>query len=212
MEEGRKEGPQTIEKAKQDSYVARCASALQKIRAGSGQIWGALHLADGTFLTEPYEQLLRRSIDSNDPAYLRGLILTIGIVSNHGNWFTSENHNKELKVLAHSYDWLLFLSDAGLTRFIEDLLLEPVRESQPVADAFAASYVKGEAGGKKSKNRFTKVGMDLRADVVLQRYFSDNNKQRESWFNVIAPMNGSLGVLPDELDKLARKDWTRIYQ
>jgi hypothetical protein len=48
-------------------------------------------------------------IYSNDKELLRRFILTVGVVSNHGNWFTSENPNKELKVLAQSYDWLLFL-------------------------------------------------------------------------------------------------------
>ena len=43
-------------------------------------------------------------------------------MSNHGNWFTSGNQNKEMKVLAQSYDWLLFLTDDGLAQFITDLL------------------------------------------------------------------------------------------
>ena len=41
---------------------------------------------------------------------LQKFILTVGVVSNHGNWFTAEDHNKELKVLAQSYDWLMFIN------------------------------------------------------------------------------------------------------
>jgi len=39
-----------------------------------------------------------------------------------GNWFTAEDHNKELKVLAAAYDWLLFLTDEGLMKFVEDTI------------------------------------------------------------------------------------------
>jgi len=38
----------------------------------------------------------------------------VGVVSNHGNWFIAEDHNKELKVLAQSYDWLLFFRTRDL--------------------------------------------------------------------------------------------------
>ena len=66
-------------------------------------------------------------IASDNPELLSHFVLTIGVVSNHGNWFTSENHNKELKVLAQSYDWLLFLTDAGIAQFIDEVLLHPKR-------------------------------------------------------------------------------------
>jgi len=62
--------------------------------------------------TGDYDALLRQVLDGQDKELLRYFILTVGVVSNHGNWFTAEDHNKELKVLAHSYDWLLFLTDA----------------------------------------------------------------------------------------------------
>lgn len=41
-----------------------------------------------------------------DKSELDGFILTIGVVSNHGNWFTADDLNKELLVLKQSYDWL----------------------------------------------------------------------------------------------------------
>lgn len=210
IEEGMKKGPQTIEKAKQGAYVARAVSSLQKVRSNHGHLVGVLHQDDDTFLTAKHDELLRRILDSNEPQLLRRFILTIGMVSNHGNWFTSENHNKELKVLAHSYDWLLFLTDNGLAEFIEKLLLKPSRKDQSAADAFRNSYAKTD--GKKNPNRFTKVGMDLDADKVLRRYFVDNRETIEKWFNVISPRNASIAELRDELKKLAAKNWERIHR
>ncbi|MGD1715830.1 hypothetical protein [Dapis sp. BLCC M172] len=71
---------------------------------------------------------------------LTNFILTIGIASNHGNWFTSDNPNKELLVLKNSYDWLLFLTDEGLAKFVRELILEPLPEFESVQKAFLASY------------------------------------------------------------------------
>jgi hypothetical protein len=52
-----------------------------------------------TIYTKPYVDLIKEIVASNDPALLADFVLTVGVVSNHGNWFTSNNHNKELKVL-----------------------------------------------------------------------------------------------------------------
>ena len=129
-------------------------------------------------------------------------MLTVGVVSNHGNWFTSDNHNKELRVLAQSYDWLLFLTDAGLSQFIDRLLLNPRPELAAARDAFLASY-SGSAGA----NRFTKVRIALTADEALRSYFLAHEAEIESWFNVIAPRNDSLATLQADLRKLAAKGW-----
>jgi len=147
---------------------------------------------------------LNEIINSDDMELLSNFILTVGIVSNHGNWFTSENHNKELKVLAQSYDWLLFLTDAGVATFVTDLLLKPKKEFQAAKDAFLASYT----GKKTTGNQFTKVQISLGADVALQQYFKVNAKAIEGWFNVIAPAKKGLRVLRDELDMLNKKSWT----
>ena len=128
VEEGMKKGPQTIEKAKQGAYVARSISSLQKVRLRNGQFQGVVEQTNGRFRTAPYLELLRELIDASSPNDFPGFMLTVGIVSNHGNWFTSNNQNKELRVLAQSYDWLLFLTDSGLAQFIDDLLLNPTRE------------------------------------------------------------------------------------
>src|SRR5271170_6725581 len=74
--------------------------------------------------------MLRGLIDGSDDE-LRNFVVTVSVVSNHGNWFTAENHNKELKVLAHSYDWLLFLTDRGLSEFVSELLLKPKPDLEP---------------------------------------------------------------------------------
>lgn len=208
VEEGMRKGPQTIEKAKQGAYVARTVSALQKVRLRSGKLLGIVEKADGSLYTKDYDTLLAEIIKGNDPSLLAGLILTVGVVSNHGNWFTSENHNKELKVLAQSYDWLLFLTDSGLAQFVNKLLLRPTPELEPARHAFLSSYP-----GKKGKvNRFTKVRVDMAADRALRAYFAENEKKVESWFNVISPKQGSIGELKTAIDCLCRKKWKEILR
>jgi len=205
VEEGMRKGPQTIEKAKQGAYVARSVSSLQKIRLMDGQVHGVLDRGGGRLTSDAYDTILRKVIDGNDPGLLRSFILTIGVVSNHGNWFTAENHNKELRVLAQSYDWLLFLTDAGLCQFIEKLLLKPVAELRPARDAFLGSY-----SGKSGSNCFTKVKVGIEADAALKRYFEQHEPEVERWFNVISPRAGTITELRDDIVKLAAKDWKRI--
>jgi hypothetical protein len=205
VEGGMKKGPQTIEKAKQGAYVARSISSLQKFRLGNGKLQGVLEGGDGRLRTGDYSSLLRQVIDGTDNDMLRDFILTVGVVSNHGNWFTAENHNKELKVLAHSYDWLLFLTDSGLCQFIERLLLNPVDELVPAREAFLASY-----NATSRANCFTKVKIRVEADLALKRYFELHEAEVESWFNVIAPRSATLPQLRRDLVKLVRKPWKEI--
>lgn len=202
VEEGMRKGPQTIEKAKQGAYVARSVSSLQKVRLRNGQFQGVMERPDGTFHTGSYDALLREVIDTSSIVELAGFILTVGVVSNHGNWFTSDNHNKELRVLAQSYDWLLFLTDAGLSQFIDRLLLNPKPELAPAREAFLASY-----SGNSGANRFTKVRVAVAADEALRSYFLAHEVEVEAWFNVISPRDGTLGTLQADLRKLAAKDW-----
>jgi hypothetical protein len=202
VEEGMRKGPQTIEKAKQGAYVARTVSSLQKVRLRDGQFQGVMERRDGTFRTGAYSELLRDAIDNWMVADLRGFILTVGVVSNHGNWFTSDNYNKELRVLAQSYDWLLFLTDAGLSQFIDKLLLNPTPELAPARQAFLASY-----SGQSGANRFTKVRIDVNADEALRNYFSAHEPEVENWFNVISPRMRNVSDLQADLRKLAAKDW-----
>src|SRR3989344_2049159 len=205
VEDGMKKGPQTIEKAKQGAYVARAASSLQKIRTDSGELKGIIYKSDGSYIIKPFVDLMEEVISSSDRELLRRFILTVGVVSNHGNWFTSGNQNKEMKVLAQSYDWLLFLTDAGLAEFIENLLFKPVKEYRPVRDAFLASYT-----ATKKKNQFTKVQMNIEADRLLLKYFREHSADIDQWFNVIVPKDKSISILKSELDELKKKDWTKI--
>src|SRR5260370_17393520 len=167
VEEGVKKGPQTIEKAKQGAYVARTVSSLQKIRVHSGDLHGVISKKDGTLYSKPYPVLIEEIVNSGDPDLLRNFILTVGVVSNHGNWFTSGNQNKELLVLAQSYDWLLFLTDAGLSEFIRDILLSENASVSPARAAFRSSY-----SATKTKNSFTKVQMPLEPPPHPPPYFS----------------------------------------
>ncbi len=205
VEEGVKKGPQTIEKAKQGAYVARSVSSLQKIRMNDGSFCGVLQLPSGELKYEPYNKFLRNIIESNAPDLLRNFILTVGIVSNHGNWFTSEDHNKELKVLAQSYDWLLFLTDEGLSQFVENLLLNPITRYKSVREAFVNSYQP-----KKTNNSFTKVKISLSADKAIQEYFKENLSKIENWFNIISPISKNIQNLKSDINSLTQKKWEEV--
>ena len=206
VEEGAGKGPQTIEKAKQGSYVARTVSALQRVRKADGTLAGFLQKSDTDFIISGYYELLSRVINSEDGELLRNFILTVGVVSNHGNWFTSDNPNKELKVLAQSYDWLLFLTDKGISEFITDLLIAPGQVHAAVKDAFRKSY-----SAEKKGNVFTKVKMDYESDAELCSYFSKNLRRIEGWFNVISPKGASLKEMKRDLSVLASKNWEGVY-
>ncbi len=206
VEEGMKKGPQTIEKAKQGAYVARSVSALQKYRRADGKVGGVIEKADGSLVSGIYKELIDDLIKSDNPELLSRFTLTVGVVSNHGNWFTALNHNKELKVLAHSYDWLLFLTDEGLSDFVNELLLSPAPSNSIVQQAFRTSY----SGSSAAKNRFTKVQMDAEADALLQGYFQTHSDRIKGWFNIISPGTGSLDILQKELQTLRGKDWSAI--
>jgi hypothetical protein len=207
VEEGVRKGPQTIEKAKQGAYVARAVSSLQKLRTGDGELRGLIYGSGDAIYTKPYLDLVAEVIASESPELLRDFVLTVGVASNHGNWFTSENHNKELKVLAQSYDYLLFLTDEGLSEFITTLLLEPAVDLMPAREVFLASYT-----GNRGNNQFTKVQMKYEADQVLQAFFAKHREDVEQWFSVISPSGGSLEQLRDQMSMLRDKDWQVIHQ
>ena len=205
VEEGILKGPQTIEKAKQGAYVARAASSLQKIRTDNGEKYGIIYRSDNQPYIKPYIELMEEIIYSTDSELLKKFILTVGVVSNHGNWFTAENQNKELKVLSQSYDWLIFLTDYGLSQFIDDLIFNPAPEYICVQQAFKTSYT-----ADKKRNVFTKVKMDLAADTALLKYFTDNLSRIEEWFNVIAPESKTINNLKNEITELRSKNWREI--
>lgn len=200
VEEGMKKGPQTIEKAKQGAYVARTVSALQRVRLKDGSIGGFIERSDGTYVTGEYYAMLDKIVRGEEPELLKEFTLTVGVVSNHGNWFTSENKNKELEVLAQSYDWLVFLCDDGLAEFIEDVVFSAKNPLPSSRQAFVESYK-----ADKKRNRFTKSKIDARADAELVSYFRRNARRIESWFSVIAPSGKSLADLRSQLVALASR-------
>lgn len=206
VEEGTRRGPQTIEKAKQGAYVARSVSCLQRTRLPTGELRGLIYRSNQSTYSKPYAELLAEIIASDDAELLRDFILTVGVVSNHGNWFTSDDHNKELKVLAQSYDWLVFLTDEALAEFVGELLLAPAPLLEPARNAFLASYT-----AEKKRNQFTKVQMNYKADQVLQAYFRDNRHRIENWFNVIGPTNGAMPILQSQVSQLRDKDWRTVH-
>lgn len=205
VEEGMKKGPQSIEKAKQGAYVARTVSSLQKVRDQNGEMLGVrVDSCKKEISCKPYGIFLDETIRSDDPEILNSFTLTVGVVSNHGNWFTSENHNKELKVLAQSYDWLLFLTDDGLAEFISELLLS--EKYPPIRNAFLNSYDK-----TINDKYFTKSKMRLDADMALRKFFRDNKSPIEKWFNVISAEK-NFEMLKVELQILKQKNWTKIVR
>ena len=207
VEEGLKKGPQTIEKAKQGAYVARMTSSLQKIWNNQGERMGLVYKNTDPII-EPYDLLLRRIINQADyAALLADFTLSVGMVSNHGNWFTSGTQNKELRVLSQSYDWLLFLSDDGLSTFISELLLSASSGYEEIRKAFLDSYKEG-----KKANVFTKSKMDHMAHQQLHTFFRDNTDQIERWFNVISPEGRSISELKEQLDVLRNKNWEEIIR
>lgn len=193
VEEGMKKGPQSIEKAKQGAYVAKSVSALQKIYAANGDELGCLPADDGTMIIRPYQELLLDIVFGRH-ALPEGFVLSVGVTSNHGNWFTSENANKELRVLARAYDWLLFLTDAGLMAFVDECLIDPEPRYKAIRTAFLASYA-----GERGQNRFTKVKIDLDAAHALLDYFEQNRERSDAWFEVISPAGHQLPELSRQL-------------
>lgn len=205
--EGDAKGPQSIEKAKQGAYVAKTTSSLQKVRNDQGELDG-IYYVNGKATIGPYNQLLQQIIFDGNPEQLKDFTLSIGVVSNHGNWFTSGNQNKEMKVLAQSYDWLLFLTDEGLAQFIIDLLRSPLPRYKAVKDAFIDSYL--SIGEARVSNIFTKKYMEKNAHIALDTYFAENIERIENWFNVISPSNATLQDLKQILETLKNKNWNHI--
>jgi hypothetical protein len=87
VEEGQKRGPQTIEKAKQGAYVARTVSSLQRFRRRDGSITGLIEDPEGGITIGDYYTMLKSFCSTQDDAIRQGVVLSVGVVSNHGNWF-----------------------------------------------------------------------------------------------------------------------------
>ena len=129
------------------------------------------------------------------------IVLTIGIVSNHGNWYTHSSMNKELKVLSGSYDWLLFLSDEGLSKFVEETIINPTTEYKAIEESFLRSYDRSNTSG----NSFTKVKIDMTAALAVEKYFSNNISEIEASITVVSPSSKGLSDLKKILDGVSQK-------
>ena len=198
VEKGMKKGPQTIEKAKQGAYVSRTVSRLQRFKKLDGTIAGIIEEDNGEIRVGNYDEMLADLISKGKASSLRDIVVTVGVISNHGNWFTSENQNKETKVLSQSYDWLLFLTDDGLTQFINDALLGDDEKMIATKKAFADCYDKSYP----TKTSFTKTWLPYEADKELTEYFASHKAEISSWFNVLTPKNSTVEDLMKELNDL----------
>lgn len=202
VEEGQKKGPTTIEKAKQGAYVASRVSALQKVVDHEGRTLGVRFDATGSMQVGPYETALDNLVKEGSLSDLRGLVLTVGVVSNHGNWFTNSTLNKEMKVLRQSYDWLIFLTDHALANFISDTILSTNSEYGAIRQAFMSAY----AEGRKGLNAFTKVTMHRDAFDAMTRYVDVQRDSIEGrWFEVLSEGRKHISELRDELQVLDRR-------
>lgn len=203
VEEGLGRGPQTIEKAKQGAYVARALSSIQRVKMSDGSDFGVLIRGERDLKLEPYDEFIRSVVASNDKELLKDFVLTVGVVSNHGNWFSSQKMNKELVILSKSYDWLLFLTDEGLAEFVEGLIFSPEKKFESVKNAFVDSYALNS-----KQNTITKVKIDMKADRAIKEFISEANM--ENWFNMISPSGRTLSDLEHALKTLASKRWEEI--
>lgn len=165
------------------------------MRDKSGNVYG-IYFKDEKLHTQPYEKALDECIQSNN---IDNFILSFGVVSNHGNWFTSNDMNKEMKVLAQSYDRLLFLTDEGLYTFIAKTILKPSRDYIAIKNAFIESYTEG-----KKTNSFTKSKIRLDAHYALTKFFRNNITLIESWFNIISPDGMTIGDIKNQLADLLK--------
>jgi hypothetical protein len=201
VEDGQKKGPTTIEKAKQGAYVAQSLSSIYRVGRPDGPPL-AVYWIDGKPTIGDYDDLMATLIESGTKSSMDGMVITIGVVSNHGNWFTGEYLNKELKVLRGAYDWLLFLKDEAMATFISETLLDPEPEFAPIKQAFLSTYT----ADRKGKNRFTKKTMDRHAYLAMAHYFESKKSTIEaSWFEVLSEGHGSLQGLRDQLQVLDRR-------
>jgi hypothetical protein len=204
VEEGQTKGPTTIEKAKQGAYVAASLSSIRKVANPHGSPL-AVSYAHGKPVIGDYFETMKHLVTAGTLDEMEGMIVTVGVVSNHGNWFTRDSMNKEMKVLQGAYDWLLFLKDEALATFITDTILHPAPEYEPIKTAFLSTYTAGRKGG----SRFTKKTMDRNAYIAMARYFSTNRSTIESsWFELLSEGRGSLSDLKVELQTLDE----RIHQ
>lgn len=178
------------------AYVARMASCLQRIRNPKGSDMGIIY-GDNGYAVAPYDEILQGIICS-EGRIPSDFVPAAGAVSSHGNWFTAESQNREMKAPARPYGWHLFLSDRGLAHFADDVVLSGKCES--IKKAFLKSRAKG-----KARSQFTKTMMDLEARRELELYFSSNSTEAKNWFSAIAPAGGGLDALRSQIDALRTK-------
>lgn len=198
VEEGQKKGPTTIEKAKQGAYVAASLSAVRKVPNPFASPVSVRYLA-GKPTVGDYNETMKQLVTSGSLDEIAGMIVTVGVVSNHGNWFTKQSMNKELKVLQGAYDWLLFLKDEALATFISETILNPGPDYRAIKTAFLATYTANRKGG----SRFTKKTMDREAYAAMSKYFAANQAEIEaSWFELLSEGRGSIKELKTELQTL----------
>lgn len=166
---------------------------------------GIVFEPNGEFQIKEYNTLLKRIVQSPASAIHKNFVMSIGVVSNHGNWFGDGQLFKEMVILKNAYDWLLFLKDEGMIQFVEDLILDLHTVHKSIRRAFFESY-----GKDKKINSFTKVSMDIDAHLELEAYFRENHDSILNWFDVVTEGRTSLLELREDLYLLKQKQWSEI--
>jgi hypothetical protein len=197
LEEGTATGPQTIEKAKQAAYVALRSSAVQKIRTPKGLYGAFYHNMDKNFKFQPYESVWEEIIRGR--LVVPGAVRSVVFLGNMVNWFPGGVAKKDIKVLVENYDWVIWVEDAALVQFAEDLLFRKTK----VAEAFKRQH---SSNRKLGERLFSKQSMWIPAHEELCSYIASNYQTiKKKWFRVLGREKMATDDLFLELDKLATR-------
>jgi hypothetical protein len=115
------------------------------------------------------------------------------------NWFPEGVAKKDIKVLVENYDWVIWVEDAALFQFAEDLLFKETR----VAEAFQRQH---SSTRKVGERLFSKQSMWIPAHEGLCRYMASNYQEiKKKWFKVLGREKLPIDSLFLELDKLTTR-------
>ena len=197
------------------AYDALVVSNIQKIINEKGEQQGIAFKKDGTYTIKPIEDLKADVIELEDKELLKRYVMTIAVIS-YSRYpmknteideedFNHQDIQKEIKMLAKSYDWLLSVTDQGLLEFVEKFILVPQN-----GDYFLRNLLLSENEKAHIEKRPLQDWMSTEIDKRLTDFFSENPQKIESWFYVMAPAK-KLSELKRDLGKLQNKNWESIH-
>ena len=193
LEQGTSTGPQTIEKAKQSSYVALRCSKLQKLFTPDGVI-GYLSLDKGYEIDE-YDKLWIRILKSKNRNLLKNIIRSIIFISNHINWYVDGKEKKDLHIINQSHDWSIWLKDDAISEFVNEFLLPP----GVIRNTFYNNYVERKKGG----TFFTKKRLDKEVYQIFLEFFTEERDNiAANWLEILNPVGKTFKDLIIEIKEI----------